>query len=44
MKLMAAFEAQRAEGLPAGETDVSMDLVVTEKAVLRTGKGEGKCG
>lgn len=44
VKLMAAFEAQRAEGLPAGETDVSMDLVVTEKTVLRTGKGEGECG
>lgn len=34
-KILAAFEAQRAEDLPREETDVPMDAVVTEAGVYR---------
>ena len=38
--LMAAFEAQRAERLPRNETDVPMDIIVTEEAVIRCVRSE----
>ena len=41
--ILAAFEAQRAEKLPQEETDVPMDLIVTEEAVRRIRKGEAPC-
>ena len=40
---MAAFEAQRAENLPQDETDVPMDIIVTEERVRRIRKGEAPC-
>ena len=40
---MAAFEAQRAENLPQDETDVPMDIIVTEERVRRIRKGEAAC-
>ena len=41
--LMAAFEAQRADNLPQTETDVPMDLIVTEERVRRIRKGANRC-
>ncbi len=40
---MAAFEAQRADNLPQTETDVPMDLIVTEERVRRIRKGANRC-
>ena len=42
--LMAAFEVQRAAFLPQHETDVPMDIIVTEETVRRIPKGENLCG
>ena len=37
--VLAAFEAQRADEVPQEETDVPMDLIVTEETVRRIRKG-----
>lgn len=42
--LMAAFSVQQAEALPRAEWDVPMDVIVTERETLRTGKGAETCG
>ena len=44
VRVMAAFEAQRAEELPADDTDAPMDIIVTEEAVRRIRKGGTSCG
>ena len=37
--VLAAFEAQRADEVPQEETDVPMDLIVTEETIRRIRKG-----
>ncbi|MEE9551855.1 MAG: 5-formyltetrahydrofolate cyclo-ligase [Gammaproteobacteria bacterium] len=43
MKLALAFEAQLLDDLPIDETDVPMDIIVTEQRVIRSHSGNNSC-
>ena len=44
VRVMAAFELQRAPFLPCSGQDIAMDIIVTESAVRRFRERSGSCG